>query len=196
MLALLAIAVGLLAGIAAGGSPSGLAKIRIRFEAVLVVAFVAQGLSRGRFPGISSSSVGTLVWVAISLVLASVLLFNHRVPGMTIAAAGVLLNVDVVLANGSMPAAASGLLSEMAIQQRSAGFYHLAGHQTLGAWAGDVIRLGLLGQTYLVSAGDVLLAVGTTVVIACACLAESGGKSPVPGSRASGHETDPIGSQA
>jgi len=158
---------GVVLGLIGGGSLSRLFELRLKYEIALLVMLVAQGLARGRFSGTSATSMGLAVWCASSVVLVACLAANRGTPGAIVGAAGVLLNVDVVLSNVGMPVVApSGYgLTDAAVVSGSAGFYHLAGPGTLLAWAGDAVGLAAVGQRLLLSTGDLLLAVGVIVIV-------------------------------
>ena len=174
MIALIAVAAGLLFGALGGGSPRGLATVRLRFQISILVLFVIQGVARGRLLSTVASGSGMFVWVAASTILVVLLRASFRQTGVMVVAAGVLLNVLVVLANSGMPVLAGGssqLLAKGAVA-RSSGFYEVATSSTLGLVVGDVIPLEVVGQTYYLSVGDVLLGVGVAVAIAAAMIGE------------------------
>ena len=171
MIAVAALGLGVFAGAAAGGSFRGLTSVRLRFEAVLLAAFVFQGMARGRLVATSPTRWGMIAWVIASIAMILLLSLNLRRPGIPIAAAGILLNLLVVLANSGMPVSVGHLASAShGISVRSAGFYVVANASTLGAAVSDTIPLTMLGQTYLLSVGDILLAVGVAVTIASSML--------------------------
>lgn len=171
MIAAMALLLGVIAGLAAGGKVRNLMEFRLRYEIVLLVAFVAQGVARGRIAGTHATSWGMLVWIAASVSLCVLLVANLKHAGALVAAAGVLLNLLVVLANGGMPVTAGEGGVGGAIAQ-SAGFYRLANDGTLALWAGDAMELAIGGAQFLVSPGDVLLAVGVAIVTAGVMLAD------------------------
>jgi hypothetical protein len=167
-----AIGVGLFLGWLGGGSVRALGSLRLRYEAVIVASFVIQGVARGRLLGTSASSAGLLIWIVTSILLMLCLLANARSPGVVMAITGVALNLIVVLANQGMPVVLATQLGVLRPSETSGGFYHLASQGTLGIWAADAIPLGLLGQHYYVSVGDVLLAAGVAVVVGSGMLAD------------------------
>jgi Family of unknown function (DUF5317) len=173
MIAVLALVIGIVAGYAAGGSARGLAEFRLRYEIPLVVAFVVQGFARGRLVGMAPTSWGMGVWVLVSLLLVVLLLLNVDFASARIAAAGVALNLGVVLANTGMPVVSSVESAGRAIRQ-SAGFYQLAGTGTIMAWAGDALPLRLFGQRFLLSPGDVILMAAVSTLVATAMLTQHG----------------------
>jgi hypothetical protein len=172
MVAAIALAAGIVAGLAAGGSVMEISRLRLRGEITLLVAFIVQAVARGRLVGTVASSWGTAVWIGASVLLVGLLAVNARHPGAVLAAGGTLLNVVVVLANGAMPVVlAEGLSVRSAVvASASGGFYRLAQPGMLAVWAGDVLPLNLLGETYFLSIGDVLLGVGVAVLVASTML--------------------------
>lgn len=173
MIAVLALLIGVCAGLAAGGSIQGISRLRLRGEFAILATFVIQGIARGRVAGATATTVAMDVWVAASLVLVGLLLMNFEYPGVLLTAVGTLLNLIVVLANGSMPVLPS---SDLHVQQArlsaaSGGFYGLVHPGTLAVWGGDVLRLAFFDQRYFLSVGDLLLAVGVAVIVADAMMA-------------------------
>jgi len=171
MIAGLAIAWGIALGALAGGRLGKLADVEIVAWPIMLAAFLAQGLSRGRILGTHPSTWGLLVWSASSLCLVLVLLFwslpnssmGFRRGGVLIAI-GTGSNLLVVLANEGMPviAAEPGVVQRVAA---SAGFYALENAATIAPWLGDALGLTLANRAFLLSAGDILLAVGVVIAI-------------------------------
>lgn len=148
---------------------------------LLLSMFVVQGVARGRFAGTTASALGLGVWCVSSVALVACLVVNRKVPGTIVAAAGILLNLDVVLLNGGMPllVPAGPDLAARGVLSTSAGFYHLAGAATLWLWAADAVDLNLVGQRLLISAGDILLAVGVVVIIVASMTRDAAGSEAV-----------------
>jgi hypothetical protein len=169
MIAALALLLGLIAGLAAGGKVRNLMGLRLRYEAVLLTAFVVQGIARGRIAGTDATPWGMPVWVVASVALCVLLAANLKLSGALVAASGVLLNLLVVLANGGMPVAASNVDAGGAVAQ-SASFYHSANGGTLAIWVGDAMEFALGGAQFLLSPGDTLLAVGVASLMVGAML--------------------------
>ena len=174
MIAVCAVLAGLVVGRAAGGSLGRVSRLRLRGEVAILVTFVLQGIARGRIVGTSATTWGLVVWLAASITLVCLLGLNGTMPGVAIAAGGTLLNSVVVLANGAMPVlpAVGTHIDPLMVATMSGGFYSVAQAGTLGVWAGDVLPLRVLEHTYLLSAGDVLLATGVAVLIAASTLGQ------------------------
>lgn len=170
--ALLAVVCGLGLGLAAGGDVRALSELRLRGEMALVAAFLVQAVARGRVAGAAATIWGPPVWVAASLALVGLMALNAHRPGMLLGAAGVVLNLDVVLANSFMPVVppigAQSAAAAAAVASR--GFYRVASPGALGLWSADVLLLRLFGQSYLLSVGDLLLGVGVVVLLASSLL--------------------------
>jgi hypothetical protein len=166
MLAVAAIVLGVAGGLLSGGSLSGIADIRLRYEWAILAAFVAQGIARGRLLGTAASSAALVVWMLISLALAVLLGLNASSPGMLVAASGIVLNLDVVLLNNGMPVTAEASQSALAAISSAGGFYHLARTTTAAPWAGDALPLRMFSQLELLSVGDIVLVVGVAALIA------------------------------
>jgi hypothetical protein len=172
MPALIAVVAGILLGSAVGGSFASLAQLKLRWEWLLLPLFVVQALARGRLLGAIGASQWSLsVWTVASLMLAGMMLLNFETPGMIVGAAGVLMNLDVVLLNTAMPVAivaatrASMSVSSAELARESGGFYRLSEQGDLLVWLGDAIPFTWGKAVLLVSPGDVALVVAVTVVI-------------------------------
>ena len=165
MVALIAIVVGLVTGWLAGGKLRGIRNIRLRHEVSVVVVFLVQAVARGRLLGTTASTAGMLIWAAVSVALAVLLLMNRQSAGALIAAVGIVLNLDVVLPVSTTLTA--GVASATA---HSGGFYFVAHGGTIAPWLGDALLCGVFGQTALLSVGDVLLAIGVATLVSAAML--------------------------
>ena len=163
--ALGAVALGIVLGLAVGGSFGGLARAKLRFEWMIVVLFLLQGLARGRIVGAPLPwALG--IWTAASIGLIVLLAVNYKIPGLLVASLGTLLNLDATLLNFGMPVFFQVPDSAVgAAIRRSGGLYAALDGSTKWAPLGDVFRLSVGAQTVLLSTGDVLLIVGICVAI-------------------------------
>lgn len=111
MLLLLAIPIGLLAGLAVGGRLSGLSKLSLRFTGMLLPALLIQLLI---FPVFSEHAVlpfATAPLHILSYVLISIwILLNARILPLLLLGVGAISNFVVLLTNGGfMPASIAAL---------------------------------------------------------------------------------------
>jgi hypothetical protein len=170
--ALVAVACGVLLGYGCGGSLSRLGCLRLRFEWLILPLFVIQAAARGRLLGlVGASQISILAWTLASSALVVAMLLNYETPGMLLGAAGVLMNLDVVLMNAAMPVVlgakvgtAEGV-SALDPARDTGGFYRLASQGDLLVWLGDSVPVTLGRTVLLVSPGDVVLMVAVAVVI-------------------------------
>jgi hypothetical protein len=164
--ALLALVLGKLLG----GRLSALAETRIRGKSL---AFAAIGLQLVAFPvdllpWSTPSAVASGLWLASYALLVAMLLLNARLPGTPLIAAGLVGNVVAIVANG-------GLMPVRDAALRAAGTdYHVHNNSIqlakphlaalVDRWAApDWVPLA---NVY--SIGDVLIALGTIVVVVAA----------------------------
>ena len=184
MPALVAVVVGIILGLASGGSLSRLGLLKLRLEWLIIPLFVVQAVARGRLLGmVGASQLSLPVWILASAVLVGAMLLNSRIPGMALGAVGILMNIDVVLVNGGMPVVLSqriGLAATMSAAEvaRSTGsFYRVATDSDLLVWLGDIVPVAWGGSVLLVSPGDVVLMVAVAVIIVYGMMVsqESGG---------------------
>lgn len=176
IIAALSIVLGILVGLASGGTLAALRESSLRFEALIVVLFLGQALARGRlFAGVGASRFGIPVWVAVSSVLVVVLLMNAARSGVILVSVGMLLNMIAVMLNGAMPLSAlpEGLDAAAEIGA-SGGFYAFADAGTLLPVIADAMPLILGRTTLMMSVGDVAIGVGVITIIVGAMLGESG----------------------
>ncbi len=160
MIALAAVVLSLALVPLIGGRFSGLVHLRLRYEAVMVVLFVIQGVLRGRIIGVDEASEWALAaWGGVCLALVFILMPSRGVPGVGVLIGGLASNLWVTLLNGGMPyATPSGEAASVATS-----FYHAANSATSFVWLGDVLP-DPTGR-FLVSLGDLLLLVGFTAVV-------------------------------
>jgi hypothetical protein len=168
MLLLYALPLGLLAGLAAGGSISRLTELRIRlaplaiggllFQLVIFSPPVATLLGSGM-------PIGPGLYVGSTLVVLAALIANLGRPGFTVILAGAALNLFAIVANGGvMPAAPEAWAALHGANGVPEGVL------TNSTLANAATRLALLGDVFSVprvlpfanvfSIGDVLIAVG------------------------------------
>ena len=147
-------------GLVRGGSLEGVASTRFRFVWLLFTGFVIQiGFTLWNPPWLTDSGELTVLLVSNGLV-ALFLAANLRLPGMLLAACGLVLNVVVIASNGAMPASLEAAdVAGTDLEAADFGIKHEPLHDdTVFPWLGDVIPLP--GLSTLISAGDVVLALG------------------------------------
>lgn len=167
MTLVLVVAVLALIGIAARGGLGRLATLRVRGVRLLVAA---AGLQLGA----SALAPGT-GWVRVPATVLAVLLValflagNSALPGVPLVAAGLLLNVAVVTANGAMPvsvvaAERAGVTPGELRLDDDPLREPLDGHTRLGL-LGDRVPVALPWRPQVVSVGDVLVASGVLLLL-------------------------------
>jgi Family of unknown function (DUF5317) len=163
--------VGLLAGLVAGGRITHLAEIRFRWPLVVVVAFAARELNVLYTPLAHSWLAPVFYTVALAALVVWTAWHRDRVPGIIVVAAGMGLNLVVVIANlGHMPVPlwlADRGPHEL-IERGELGQYIVMGPNTHLNWLGDWIVLpGTLGHifTQAYSPGDLVATVGMGVAV-------------------------------
>ena len=169
--ALAALMLGLAIGWASGGQPSGLRRVSLKYESVVVVLFIVQALLRGRLPSFSTATQFAFAgWVVSVVLLVVVLLPDRRQNGIPLVMAAMALNLLVVLADRGMPVVIAGIPSlafRAAVQTvASGGYYHLAHPGDVILFLADCLPLHVGVSTLMLSVGDVLLVVGTAVFVA------------------------------
>jgi hypothetical protein len=166
MLFLLAIAFGLLLGLAGGGHLSNLAHLRFHQPWLLLLAIVLRYVLV--FTPLSRVEGAQYVYAAsLALIVLWTIWHLRLLPGIWLVTIGGTLNLLVVLANdGRMPvdpALASRQLGGILIERGHIGQYTVLGPATHLGFLGDWLSLGPFPEAY--SPGDVLIAMGLALVV-------------------------------
>lgn len=161
MIWLIAIALGLVFGLATGGNITRLSRLSFRWPWLIVaVVLIRQALlltPLGRVTG------ARYIYVAALLaIIGWVVWHSKRVRGIWLVAAGAALNVVVIVANNArMPVAPE--LAGAVLPRTNPGLYTLMDSQTNLNILGDWIKLGPIPEAY--SVGDVLIALALAIVV-------------------------------
>jgi hypothetical protein len=152
-LAIAALAVAALVGLACGGTFAGLGALRIRLA---VLAVVGLGLQVVPVPGRVLPLV--LLYLSFAILFAFGLL-NRRLAGIPLILLGILLNFTVIATNGGMPVTKSALVASgqrdtlTFLIENGGAKHHLASGQDVLLPLADVIPVR--GVDQVVSVGDV-----------------------------------------
>jgi len=161
MLLLVALLIGLLAGIATGGKFGNVANLSIHWPWLVVAALVfREAAVLSPLSGIGG--VQYVYVVALAALVGWTVWNASRLRGAWIVAIGAAMNLVVVIANGArMPVAAE--LAGRLVEKGHIGQYVVMGSGTNLGWLGDWIGVpGPLGGAY--SPGDVVIAIGIAAV--------------------------------
>jgi hypothetical protein len=154
-----------------GASPLALGEVRLRWLLLPLIAFGIQLFAFGLFGGAGTAAP---LWqlVSVGLLLAFVAA-NLRYRALLVFALGALLNLMVVVLNGGyMPARPDDVRAigfpQVAERLEAEGHFQKTGRldeSTRLPFLADVIRVPLPGPDRLISAGDVLVAVGVFLFV-------------------------------
>jgi hypothetical protein len=173
------LAAGVLVGYLTGGRLRGVANLRLRagwlvWLAVVLVLLAHLPWGGGSVARESSMTVQVSATVGGFLIVNAFLQRSGIRVALVLMAVGWLLNFAVVAANGAMPVPAD-LLDRSASSTRLAGLAvaHLDPHVPISSstelpWLGDALRVQVPGWIVPLSVGDVLLFVGTIVLVVLA----------------------------
>lgn len=169
MFVIYALPIGLLAGFALGGRPSGLAALNFRWALLAVAGFATQVVL---FAGPVSDRIGDAgppIYIASTAMVLAAVVANLRIPGMILVALGAAANLAAILANGGYmpmsPAAAAAMGREPIVGYSNSAVITSPALEPLT----DVIVLpAWLPFTNIISIGDLLIGAGIAVVIALA----------------------------
>jgi Family of unknown function (DUF5317) len=161
MLLLVAVVLGLLAGVMTGGKLGNMANLSFRWPWLVVAALVVREATvlspLSRIDGMQY-----LYAAALAALIAWTAWHIPRLPGAWIVAAGAALNLIVVLANGASMPVASALAGRL-VDRGHSGQYVVMGSGTNLNWLADWIGVpGPLGGAY--SPGDAVIALGIAAV--------------------------------
>lgn len=158
-----ALLISVLVALLRGGDISRLGAARFRGLPLYMVAFVLQLLLQKEFfsPGVAA---GSLYVLSFALLIGGAWL-DRQIPGIVVAATGLVLNgLAVSLNGGKMPV----FVSESTMRASGVqALTHSAMSQATRVWLlGDIIRIPLWGgHSTLLSAGDIALIVGIFILI-------------------------------
>jgi hypothetical protein len=158
LIALIAAVIAALVGRLRGGSFERLAGTHFRWPLLLWAGLVIQvGLDVWE-PDWLTQGWALAALLGTNLLVAAFLAVNSRLPGMTLAAIGMLSNVIVIAANGAMPVSRSAA-EAIGANFRDLGVKHeILTDATRLPWLADIIPVP--GINALISVGDVILALG------------------------------------
>ena len=165
---LTAFALAFLAGVTArlrGGSLKDLAETTFRWTPLLVFGLVFQIVFIYWDPEWLGETGGLAVILISNLSVAAWLFVNRALPGLALAAAGMALNLLVIVANGAMPVLESSA-RRAGVEERleTAGLKHEPLEDgTVLPWLGDAIPVPPFRE--VLSVGDVVLALGLARVV-------------------------------
>jgi hypothetical protein len=170
MFILYAVLIGVIAALILGGRPSGLAKLRLHWEWLMVGGLVTQIVL---FSGPVTEVIGPAgppIYVGSTAVVITAVLRNWRVTGMAVVALGALCNLAAILANGGyMPASpeAMAALHKLAATNYYSNSALLAAPQLVPLT--DIFALpAWLPFANVFSIGDLIIGIGVALVIVAA----------------------------
>jgi hypothetical protein len=166
-----AVAVAVLAGWLTGGSLTHLAYIPVRGWPLLLGAIA--GVLAATVGGGVAGATGTALIMGgagvAAVALLTLLARNRAIEGMPLIAAGLLLNVLVVAANGAMPvsldAAARAGIATGPLADGGNGRHVLADDSTRLRHFGDVVPVPLPVHPEVLSPGDLLVVAGASLLV-------------------------------
>ncbi len=166
---LLAIPIGIIAGLFLRGRMDGLLQLRFRWAALAVGGLLVQLVLFTPFGDGFAGDLGPAIYIASTAAVFVAVVRNLRMPGMAIVAAGALSNLVAITANdGAMPADPGALAI--------AGFAGPGDHTNSVVLAEPAFRAltdifalpAWLPMANVFSVGDVLIGLGVAVAIVAA----------------------------
>ena len=180
MLWIAALGLGLVAGLAFGGSLDNLARLHFRWPWLIVAVLVVRAAVL-LTPLRTVDGIQYVYLAALTLLVAWTLWQIELVRGIWLVAVGSVLNLVVIAANGARMPVAPGLAGSL-VHSGHLGQYALITPNTNMAWLADWIALPgisrLVPEAY--SPGDVVVALGVGVVVALAMRSREGSAETKP----------------
>jgi hypothetical protein len=167
------IAVGFVVGWATRGSFANVGNIRFRWPWLVVAALLVRGATL-LTPLRNIEGIQYVYLASLAAVLGWMLWNVNRVRGIWLAGIGTALNVVVIAANGARMPVSAELAGPFLVQRGHLGQYALMAPGTHLNWLADWIALPGPFKLEAYSPGDLILAVGTAVVIVLAMRSQTG----------------------
>jgi len=160
VVAIVAVVVALLQG----GSLERLADTKFRAVPLLLLGLALQIVFGFWSPSWMTDGLGLAVLIVSNVLVLAWLVANRSLPGLLIAAVGLLMNLAVISANGAMPVSGDAVRAaggdELEISEEGLKHEVLDDDTRLG-FLGDIIPLPALG---IWSVGDLVLAAGLALL--------------------------------
>lgn len=162
----IAVALGLVAGLAAGGRPANAAAATLRLWPVLAIGAAAQWVPE--LLDVPERAAFAAVVVSY-LALAAFAVANLHLVGMSVVLVGLGLNIAVIFPNGGMPVRAEAVVRAGVVRADEVAALdygskrHLERDDDVLTVLGDIVPVAPLGE--VVSFGDLILAAGVTDVV-------------------------------
>ena len=166
MFILYSVVIGLAVGFLAGGRIAGLAGLRIRWSAAIVVGLLTQVALFSDLVAQRVGDLGPVLYVASTVLVLAAIVRNRAIPGMTVVIAGAACNLAAIIANGGfMPAGRAAL--EALGKTVPAVYSNSSAASDPALWPlTDMFALPRwLPWANIFSIGDVLIGVGIGLVI-------------------------------
>jgi hypothetical protein len=166
---LYAIVAGLIVGLVTGGSPARLGDLRFRWApAIALGLFVQVALFSTPFGG-ALGPLAPWVYVASNVLVLAAVAANLSIPGMVLVLLGGLSNVVAIAANGGYMPVSAAALDAMG-RSESTGYSNsrLAEDVRLAPLTDIFTMPAWLPAANVFSLGDILIALGATILIVAA----------------------------
>jgi uncharacterized protein DUF5317 len=164
---LYAIPLGILVGFARGGRLANLADLRFEWGLLAIVGLAAQVALFSQTVGSLVGQAGPALYVASSLVVLAAVLRNWRLPGLKLVAAGAIINLVAILANGGYMPADPAALALAGLDPTSGYSNSVVTNRPVLAPLTDIFALpAWMPFANVFSVGDVLIGLGIVVAVA------------------------------
>lgn len=145
-----AIAIGIAAGLVAGGNWRRLGSVQVRGIPLLLAAGVLRVFAQ-------VLALPSMVYATALLMFAVASLLNRHLPGMLVVTIGILMNLTVIVLNGGMPVDLAAA-AEVGVSVHNDGLHVPLKPETVLPLLADILPLRPFRNVY--SLGDVVIACG------------------------------------
>ena len=166
MFILYAVAIGVVVGLLAGGRPSGLASLQVRWPAVIVGGLLFQVVLFADPVAERVGDLGPALYLGSTIAVAAAVLRNWAIPGIPLVVAGAACNLAAVIANGGYMPASPWALATLGPRGRPSRTPTARSSPIPPLWPlTDIFALpAWLPAANVFSVGDVLIGLGVAMV--------------------------------
>ncbi len=167
MFILYGVLIGLLVGVATGGSPTRLGQLRFRWGVVVMLGMAAQLLLFSSPLGEGLGAAAPAVYMATNGVVLAAVARNLLIPGLPLVLLGGAANLLAMIANGGYMPVSRAALDAMGRGPGTSGYSNsaLLEHVQLAPLTDIFAMPTWLPVANVFSAGDILIGVGVAVAI-------------------------------
>jgi hypothetical protein len=169
MFILYALLIGLIVGVLSGGRVAGLAALHIRWGGAIALGLLVQVVLFTDSVAARVGDLGPIIYVASTVLVLAAVVRNHAITGMPVVAAGAVMNLAAIVANGGyMPAGESALAALGKVESTIYSNSSVVPEPALWFLTDIFAMPAGLPFANIFSLGDVVIGIGIAIVIVSA----------------------------